>query len=157
MKALVVYYSKTGHTKQAGEDIARGLEDKGVETSVKAAQDTSGKDVKGYDILVVGTPTYGNRMYKRPAGKIEQFIASIPIDALKGKTAGAFTVNAAVGGAKVVAATERLLMAFGAKVVKEGPVVKAGAPLSMWKGPNASDADVKVCEDFGRKLAEEAG
>jgi len=35
-------------------------------------------------------------------------------------------------------------------------VVKAGVPLSLWKGPNASESDVKECEEFGKKVARQA-
>ena len=37
MKALIIYHSKTGHTKAAADDIARGLEEKGVEVTVEEA------------------------------------------------------------------------------------------------------------------------
>jgi hypothetical protein len=34
-----------------------------------------------------------------------------------------------------------------------GVAFKAGAPLSLWKGPEASEEDVLRLEELGRKLA----
>jgi hypothetical protein len=91
---------------------------------------------------VVGSPTYGNTRYKAAAKPVEKFLDSLAPGSLEGKTAGAFSVNAAVGGAKIVEAIEKRLADLGAGVVAGGPVHKAGAPLSLWKGPA-----------FGRRLA----
>jgi hypothetical protein len=77
--------------------------------------------------------------------------------ALAGKYAGAFSVNAAMGAGKIVAATEKVLSGLGATVVVGGPAIKAGALLSLWKGPDASPDDVKKCEEFGARVAEAAG
>lgn len=157
MKALIVYHSKTGHTKDAAEAIAGGLEEKGADVTIKSAASTSAVEVKDYDILLAGSPTYGNTMYKSPAKPVSKFLDSLKASDLKGKYAGAFSVNAAMGADKIVASTEKMLAGHGATVVAGGPAVKAGAPLSLWKGPDAFDADVKKCEEFGRKVAEAAG
>ena len=41
MKALIVYHTKTGHTKRAAEDIARGLAEEGVDSTIRAARELS--------------------------------------------------------------------------------------------------------------------
>lgn len=153
MKALIVYHTKTGHTREAAGDIARGLSDSGVECVVKPASEATGGGLDEYDIVLAGTPTYGNRMYKKPAKSVEEFLASLAPRALEGKTAGAFAVNAGFGADKLVAAMEKDLERLGASVVEGGPAVRAGAPLSLWKGPDAGEADRKSCEEFGRRVA----
>lgn len=159
MKALIVYHSKTGHTEQAAYDIARGLESQDVDCTIKSAVDLSsskgspGLDLRKFDIILVGSPTYGNRGYRLPARQVDKFLDSIPDDVLDGKVCGAFTVNAGVGGSMLQGAMEITLSKKGGKVVQGGPVVKAGAPLSLWKGPSASSADVKACEEYGRAVA----
>jgi len=40
-------------------------------------------------------------------------------------------------------AIEKRLASLGAKVVSPGPAVRAGAPLSLWQGPDAAAADVE--------------
>jgi flavodoxin len=157
MKALIVYHTKTGHTLDAANDVAKGLGQKGVEATVKKAVDVRPGDIKGYDIFVAGTPTYGNTRYNAPAKGVAQLLDSLEPSGLKGKYAGSFTVFAGMGGPKVVEAVDGILSRLGATVVAGGPAVKAGAPLSLWKGPSASDEDVKRCVDFGVKMAEAAG
>ena len=156
MKALIVYHTKTGHTKGAADAIARGLKEKGVDPTIKTAASTSAIEVEDYDILLTGTPTYATTMYKGPAKAVAKFLDSLKPSALKGKYAGAFSAYAASGGEKVVASTEHILEGLGATVVVGGPAVKAGAPLSLWQGPAVTDPDLKKCEEFGRKVAETA-
>lgn len=157
MKALIVYYSKTGHTDAAARDIARGLESAGADCSMESAGDrTARPDISTYDIVAVGSPTYGNRRYKLPARQVSDFLDSISTGGLDGKVCGAFTVNAGWGGGKLLSSMESALERLGGRVVRGGPVVKAGAPLSLWKGPDASPSDVSQCEEFGRRLAEAA-
>ena len=158
MKALIVYFSKTGHTKQAALDIARGLESCGVECAVEAAENAkAAADVSEYEILAVGSPTYGNRRYRLPARQVNDFLDSLSPGSLEGKTCGAFTVNAFLGGDKLADAMELALDKLGGSVVGSSPVIKAGAPLSLWKGPDASPSDVSRCEEFGKRLAEAVG
>ena len=157
MKALIIYHSKTGHTEQAARDISRGLESEGVECVLrKASRGGEGSDLDEFGIVLFGTPTYGNRMYRLAARQVQAYIDSLPEGALEGKYCGAFAVNAGVGAKQLVAAIERNLARLGGKVVAGGPAVRAGAPLSLWKGPNASDEDVRKCQDYGRRVARAA-
>lgn len=153
MKALVVFHSKTGHTSKAAEDIAKGLEESGVEVELRRAPQAMAEDLSDYEILLIGTPTYGHRRYKKPAAPVSEFLESLKPGDLTGKTTGAFTAFASYGGDRLVAALEGTLLQFGGKVVAPGPAVKAGAPLSLYEGPPAKEADVKKCEEFGRLVA----
>ena len=157
MKALIIYYTKTGHTEQAAKDIARGLESAGVGTVVMPAENLRNVSVKDHDVVAVGTPTYGHRRYQQPAKWVKVFLDSLSPNGLEGKVCGAFAVYAGVGGSKLVKSLEKTLQGLGATVVEGGPAVQAGAPLSLWKGPDASSEDVRMCEEFGKLLAEAAG
>jgi NAD(P)H dehydrogenase (quinone) len=156
MKALIIYHSKTGHTLKAANDIARGLEEAGIDVTVKPAGEVKAVDVAGYDIFVAGSPTYATTMYKAPAKTVARLLDTLRPDGLSGKYAGAFSAYAASGGEKIVSSTEARLSGLGATVVAGGPAVKAGAPLSLYQGPDASEADVAKCVEFGRRLAETA-
>jgi len=156
LKALIIYHTKTGHTLEAARDIARGLEAEGIECDILEANRLEKVKISDYDILVVGSPTYGTRGYRLPAREVQRFLDSLASGALKGKVCGAFTVNAGVGGRMLESAMEMKLLKLGGKVIQSGPVVKAGAPLSLWKGPSASEVDRKKCEEFGRNLAKAA-
>lgn len=159
MKALVVYHTRTGHTEQAALDIARGLEAEGVQYHLESAAelpDNPTFNLDDYQIVLVGSPTYGHTGYRNPAKPVKRFLESIPANGLDGKTCGAFAVNAAMGGRSIVNVIEKALLKRRGRVVSGGPVVKAGAPLSLWKGPPASPDDVHRCEEYGKKVANAA-
>ena len=153
MKALIIYHSKTGHTKKAAEDIAKGLKEKGVDATLQEAAKADPAAVSGFDILLVGSPTYATTRYKAAAKPVERFMDAMKPDALSGRVAGGFSVCAASGAEKIVAAIEKKLASFGAKVVTPGPAVRAGAVLSLYQGPDASAEDVEKCVEFGRRVA----
>jgi flavodoxin len=83
MQALIVYYSRTGHTKKVGDDLAKALPgdvDEIVDTANRAGpvgwlmsgREGTGKklakiqpakkDPAGYDIVVIGTPIWASSM-----------------------------------------------------------------------------------------------
>lgn len=147
-QALVVYHSKTGHTAGAAEAVARGLESRKVKATVKRVSEVSPDEIRGYAMIAVGSPTRGSR----PARAVRRFIRGLNRKALKGKTATTFSSYAAFGGRKTLRRMKRLLKRRKARVLP-GVAFKAGAPLSLWKGPQASEKDVARLEELGRKLA----
>jgi flavodoxin len=83
MQALVVYYSRTGHTKKVGEELAKALPadvEEIIDTANRAGpigwmmsgRDATGrklatikqvkKDPANYDIVVIGTPIWASNM-----------------------------------------------------------------------------------------------
>lgn len=151
-KALVVYHSKTGHTAEAAEAVARGLEAGKVSATVKHVSEVRPSEMDEYSVLAVGSPTRG----ARPARVVKKFVKGLDRKALKGKKATVFSAYAGFRGKATLRRLRRLLRRRGAKVVLRGVAVKAGAPLSLWKGPQASPEDVARLEELGRKLARKA-
>jgi flavodoxin len=83
MQALVVYFSRTGHTKKVGDELAKALPgdvEEIVDTVnragpvgwLKSGREASGKmlaniqpvkkDAASYDIVVIGTPIWASNM-----------------------------------------------------------------------------------------------
>lgn len=151
-RALVVYHSKTGHTEEAARAVARGLESAKVEATVKRVSEVDPGELDAYSIIAVGSPTRG----ARPARVVKRFIKGLDRKALKGKAATAFTAYAGFRGRATLRRLRRLLRRRKARVVLRGVAVKAGAPLSLWKGPQASPEDVARLEELGRTLAKKA-
>ncbi|MFW6113666.1 MAG: flavodoxin family protein [Actinomycetota bacterium] len=148
-RALVVHYTKTGHTADAAEAVAKGLESGKVSPTIKPLSEVSGEDLADYPMIAVGSPTRGGR----PARKVKKFLRGLDKKALKGKTVAAFTAYSAVRGKATLRRLKRLLKRRKAKKVVRGVAVKAGAPLSLWKGPDASEEDKVRLEELGKKLA----
>ncbi len=95
-KALVCYYSRTGHTKTMAARIAEVLESQGLEVDLKAVQDTAAADLPGYDCVVLGSPTY----YGSMAGEVKKLLdESVKFHGkLRGKVGGAFSSSTNIGG-----------------------------------------------------------
>jgi flavodoxin len=56
--ALIVYWSKTGSTKKVAIAIKQGLEESGLQVTVKEQHEAEGEDWFNYDLVCVGAPAY---------------------------------------------------------------------------------------------------
>ena len=147
--ALVVYHTRTGHTGSAAEAIARGLESAKVTTTVKPLSKVKAEELEDYSMIAMGSPTHGGR----PARPVRKFIRGLDKQALKGKSATTFTSYAQFRGKATLRSMKRLLKRKKAKVAPRGVAVKAGAPLSLWKGRDIKEKDLVRLEKLGRSLA----
>ena len=66
MKALVVYGTRGGATKQIADEIAKVLDGQGFAATVKNARETRGVRVDDYDLVIVGSSVWAT-MWKRQA------------------------------------------------------------------------------------------
>ncbi len=66
MKALIVYGTRGGSTKQIAEEIGKVFGGQGYAVTVKDAKDTRGVDVNVFDLVVVGSSVWAT-MWKRQA------------------------------------------------------------------------------------------
>ncbi len=158
MKAIIVYHTKTGHTKRAAEDVATGLQAAGVDAQFLHASDVRGDGLADADIVVVGSPCHAGscRIRGGLSGPIRSALRRLEPTALAGKVAGAFAANCAYGGHVTVAAIEKALAAAGAKIPQKGIVVRAGVPFSVTVGPMTSEAAREELRQFGQALARAA-
>jgi len=67
-KAIVIYYSRTGNTKEMAEIIAKAMNEADLQTECKSVSDVEAQDLLNYDAIVIGSPTY----YGHMAGPIKQ-------------------------------------------------------------------------------------
>jgi flavodoxin I len=151
-KALVMYFTKTGHTEQAAQAVARGLEAAKAEVTVKPLSEVEPEELSEYSIIAVGSPTRGGK----PAKKVKKFLKALPRKSLKGKQASVFSSYAGMRGKATLRRMRKLLKRKKAKVGPKGVAVKAGAPLSLWKGPDPTQKGIERLEELGRKLAKKA-
>ncbi len=57
-KALIVYWSKTGNTEKVALAIKQGLEEAGVQVTLKKQEEAENVDFFDYDFVCVGSPSY---------------------------------------------------------------------------------------------------
>ena len=95
-KGIVIYYSRSGNTKQMGEMIAKAMNDAGVETELRSVDKVKVDDLLKVDAIVIGSPTY----YGTMAAQVKQLIdeSVVKHGQLDGKVGGAFSSSANIGG-----------------------------------------------------------
>jgi len=85
MKAILIYDSVFGNTRQIAEAIGKGLAKVG-EAEIYQILDARPERLNGYDYLVIGSPTRGFR----PTPAVARFLKDLPADSLRGMMVAAF-------------------------------------------------------------------
>ena len=63
MHVLVMYYSRSGNTKQLAEEIASGVREiEGASCTIKTAEEVTRQDLLAADAIVAGSPVYFGSM-----------------------------------------------------------------------------------------------
>jgi NAD(P)H dehydrogenase (quinone) len=148
--AIVIYYSRTGNTKEMAEIIAKSMNDADVQTECKSVSDIKAEELLDYDAIVIGSPTY----YGHMAGPIKQLIDdSVAFHGkLDGTIAAAFSSSANIAGGN-----ETTIMGIIEAMLIAGCVVQ-GDPKGDHYGPvSIGKPDGRVqqqCVRRGRRIAE---
>jgi len=149
-KGIVIYYSRSGNTKQMGEMIAKSMNDAGLETECKSIDKVKVDDLLKYEAIVVGSPTY----YGGMAAQIKQLIddAVVKHGQLDGKVGAAFTSSANIGGGNETTVLDILhAMIINGMVIQGDPQGDHYGPVSIGKPDQRVD---KLCARWGKRIAE---
>lgn len=139
-KALIVYATRTGETEKIGNLIAEGIRFSGHEAEVVKVTDIKKEeDLKGYDAVVIGSPTYHGEMVQ--GMKTLLFMAEKA--ELEGKVGGAFGAFGWSGEAP-----DRIFDTMK-NIFKMNMV---SIPLRL-KSANLGGG-MKMAQDYGREIAE---
>jgi NAD(P)H dehydrogenase (quinone) len=122
MQVLVMYHSKTGHTKRLAEEIAKGVgEVGGVACIVKSTADVTKDDFVAADGVIAGSPVYFGTMAAELKAVFDQFVGVRK--KMEGKIGAAFATSGDPSGGK-----ETTLMSIIQAFLIYGMIV-AGDPL----------------------------
>jgi len=149
-KGIVVYYSRSGNTKEMAEIIAKAMNDTDLKTECKSVDKVKADDLPDYDAIVMGSPTY----YGQMAGPIKDLIDNLVgrHGALDGKVGGAFSSAANIGGGNettVISIIEAMLIA--GMTVQGDPQGDHYGPVSIGK---PDDRVRQQCQRRGQRIAE---
>ena len=72
MKAIIIYWSKTGNTEKVALAIQESLQERGMSVSLKKVGDAGAIDFFAYDLVCVGFPSYR----WRPPKPMDEFLNS---------------------------------------------------------------------------------
>ena len=147
---LIVYYSRTGHTKAMAEIIARGAQEEGAKVDLKPVNEVKVDILVNYDAIILGSPDY----YGTMAAEIKKLIDdSISLHGqLEGKIGGAFSSAANIGGGN-----ETTILSILQGLLVHGMIIPGVAkgdhygPVSIGK---PDDRVQKQCRRRGQRIAE---
>jgi flavodoxin len=88
MNVLVMYQSRSGHTREAAEGIGSAVERLNHTVSVKSVIEVSQTDVENADVLFVGTWVHGLIFFGVRPAEAELWVPALP--SLEGKPVGVF-------------------------------------------------------------------
>ncbi len=139
-KALIVYATRTGETEKIGNLIAEGIRFSGHDANVvKVTEIKKEEDLKGFDAVVFGSPTYHGDMVQG----IKTLLFLAEKAELEGKVGGAFGAFGWSGEApdRIFDTMKNI---FKMKMVS--------IPLRL-KSANLGGG-LKMAQDYGREIAE---
>ncbi len=149
-KGIVVYYSRSGNTKEMAEIIAEAMNGSDLPTECKPVNKVKAEDLLGYDAIVVGSPTY----YGHMAGPVKELFDETVSwhGKLDGKVGAAFTSAANIGGGNettVMGIIEAMLIS--GMVVQGDPKGDHYGPVSIGK---PDDRVRRQCTRRGQRIVE---
>jgi NAD(P)H dehydrogenase (quinone) len=149
-KGIVIYYSRSGNTKEMAEIIAAAMNKAGLPTDCKSVEKVKADDLLKYDAIIIGSPTY----YGHMAGPIKQlFDDTVAFHGrLDGKVGAAFSSAANIGGGNettIMGIIEAMLIA--GMVVQGDPQGDHYGPVSIGK---PDDRVKRQCQRRGQRIAE---
>lgn len=149
-RILICYYSRSGNTKKMAYLIQKGVMEAGVDVDTKDVKSVKVDDLRQYDGIIIGSPTY----YGLMAAPIKDLLdKSIKLHGtLQDKVGGAFASSANVGGGN-----ETTIMAILQSLLIHGMII-CGDHRGDHYGPVAIEkpdrrAEV-VCVRYGKRVAE---
>lgn len=147
---LVIYYSRSGNTKQMAEIIAESMNDAKLPTKCKSVTETKVDDLLAADVIVVGSPTYYGRMAAPVAQLFDDSVAKH--GKLDGKIGAAFTSSANIGGGNetTIVGINNMMLIHG-MIVQGDPQGDHYGPVSIGK---PDDRVIDQCKRRGRRIAE---
>ncbi len=138
-KALIVYASKTGETKNIAELIAEGMRFSLVEVTLKDVKELkTAEDLAGFDIYVFGSSTYHGEMMKAMKG----FLFLVEKAELQGTVGGSFG-SFGWSGEAAERIYDTMKNIYNMHMVS-GPLMLKEASI---------DGGIKMAQEYGKELA----
>jgi len=149
VKALVIYYSRSGNTKEMAEKISAGLENEGIEVELKDVAQTKPEDLLAADGVIIGSPTYYGSMafqIKELLDKTVKFHGK-----LDGKLGAAFSSSANIAGGNETTILDILnAMLIHGMIIQGDPQGDHYGPVSIGKPDSRVD---KQCQRLAKRFA----
>lgn len=146
MTAVVIYYSRSGTTKEMAKIIQNEIKENGINTDLFSVSDFKAKQFLNYDGIIIGSPTY----YGTLSAEIKMLLdESVSFHGkLDGKLGGAFSSAANIAGGN-----ETTILSILEAMLIHGMIIQ-GDPKGDHYGPVAIGKIDKRCEENCRRYAQ---
>lgn len=153
MQASVIFYSKSGTTKQMAEKICEGLISNGVEAKAISISELDKKWIQDSSCIIIGSPTY----YADISAKVKEFLENLGSLSVADKLGGAFATSAySYGGGDIALQTIQTHMLFWGMLVYSGGCSQGNPPIHL--GPvyagEQSNGTPEVFHLYGQRMAQ---
>ncbi len=147
---LVIYYSRTGNTKQMAKAIAEAMDQAQLPTKCLEVSEVNVDDLLAADAIVIGSPTYYGRV-AAPIGQL--FDDSIKKHGkLDGKIGAAFSSAANIGGGNETTIMDIIQsMLIHGMIIQGDPQGDHYGPVSIGKPDNRA---IEECKRRGKRIAQ---
>jgi NAD(P)H dehydrogenase (quinone) len=152
MQVLVMYYSKSGHTKKLAEAIAKGVEDvEGVACVVKSVAEVTKNDFAAADGIIAGSPVYFGSMAAELKAVFDNFIGVRK--KMEDKVGAAFATSGDPSGGKetTIMSIIQALLIYGMIIVGD-PLEATGHYGVSCTGSPDRDASINAAL-LGKRVA----
>ena len=149
VKVFVVYDTKYGNTKLAGESIVTGMREvEGIETSIGYVKEIDIGKMADYDAIVLGAPNH----MSRPSRTMKKFVNGLAELDLKARSVAVFGTYSGR-----VRDPDRAVKKLEKMAEKKLPNLKLISPslsirVNGIPGPLV-EGELPKCKDFGRRIA----
>jgi len=149
-KGIVVYYSRSGNTREMAETISEAMNKAELPTECKSVEKVKATDLLEYDAIVIGSPTYYGQMAGPVKTLIDDWVGSH--GRFDGKVGAAFSSAANIGGGNettIMGIMDAMLIA--GMVVQGDPQGDHYGPVSVGK---PDDRVRRQCLRRGQRIAQ---
>jgi flavorubredoxin len=149
LKVFVVYDSKYGNTKLAGENILQGIgEVEGIETAIGYVKEIDIGKVADYDAIILGAPNHMGR----PSRTMKKFVDRLAEVDLKAKNVAVFGTYS--GRARPVDRAVKKLEKMVEKKLPNLNLISSGLSIRVNGIPGPIvEGELPKCVEFGKKIA----
>ncbi len=148
-KALVVYYSQSGNTKEMAQVIAETLKQEKIDTQLKDISETAPEDLLAVDGIIIGSPTYYGSMSFQIKKLLDESVKFH--GRLDGKVGAAFSSSANIAGGNETTILDILnAMLIHGMIIQGDPKGDHYGPVSIGK-PDARA--IKECQRKAQRFA----
>jgi NAD(P)H dehydrogenase (quinone) len=153
MKVLIMYYSKSGHTKKLAEEISKGVREvEGVEFVLKPVSEVTRDDFLTSEGIIAGSPVYFGTMSAEVKAVFDKFVGIRK--RMEDKIGAAFATGADESGGKetTIISILQAMLIYGMIIVGDPLDATGHYGIACTESPNEDES--RNAMKLGKRVAQ---